>query len=582
MVLAGDPQTALTAGGLCVACAAALPRKERRSALLGLAVVSSLAVLVAAVQLLPALSTFSETGLGAHGFTRAQSWSLEPVRLLDLVIPQLFAGPAAPVPVKLLGLGEFQSLWADSLFLGAPALGLALVAVRHSKRRREVWLLLVLAIVGLLVALGSHTPIYELLQRALPPWRAFRYPEKTMVFVTFALAALAGLGAQAALDAPGSRRTLLAGLAACLALTIAAVGVGQGSGSALLWLAGAGEQARAELATVLPAFSAQAFVGLLMALVAFVWSFALRARPAIAALGLVAFVGGTCLVGNRGVSRGYRVEPEIVFAEPRTLSQMRRLEPQLYGKARFYAYDEEQVYREPVKGRDGKARAMVRFDNANLVRGTGALFGVEGLVGYLPLSATGRAERSNELLPDEVYLRSFNARFLLEPDPRAATIDDSFRVREVPGAGARIRLAQAVVVAGEAQMADAVRAPGFDPVSQVVVEAPGFPTTAPTAASLTVNSYAPERVEIEARSETPCALFIADRFAPGWTATLDGAPVPIVPADLVGRAVAMPAGKHQVVMSYRAPGLRTGALLSLLGIAGCLALGLLWKRRPRP
>ena len=587
MALGGDPQTAFLAAVLCGAAALApAVGVSRRRSLASLSVIGALALLLAAVQLLPALSGFSEIGMYARDFKEGQRWSLEPLRLLDLVVPQPFAAPAAPAPVALFGLSEFQSLWADSLFVGAPVLALAWAGLRRSPRRREAWLLFALAAVGLVIALGSHTPVYELMQRALPPWRGFRYPEKTMAFVSFALAALAGLGAQAALESQRARRSLGLALVACLVVTFVAVGLGNGDGSALLKLAGGGEGARGELAAILPAYSAQAFIGVLLAVAALsLWLLLGRPSPAVKAVALVAMVGGSCLFANRGLSRGYRVEPALVFAEPKAVAQMRRMEPDPLGKARFYVHDEHQVYPEPVKGRDGKARAMVRFDSANLVRGKAAEFGVEGLVGYLPLTAGGRAWRSNEVLPDEVYLRSFNARFFLELDPAAKTIEDSFRVREVPGAGARIRLAQAIAAAGEADVAAKVRAAGFDPVAQVVVEAEGFPTGAPTEASVEVRHYAEERIEVEAQSQTACALFVADRFAPGWRATIDGQAAAIVPADYVGRAVALPAGRHQVEMTYRAPGLRTGAALSILGLIAAVALAVGRPRKraaPRP
>ena len=90
--------------------------------------------------------------------------------------------------------------------------------------------------------------------------------------------------------------------------------------------------------------------------------------------------------------------------------------------------------------------------------------------------------------------------------------------------------------------------------------------------------YSPEAIELETESENPCALFVADAFAKGWSATLDGAPMEIVPANIAGRAVAIPAGQHQVRMEYRTPGLRLGLGLSGLGY---LAIGavILGRRR---
>ncbi len=82
-----------------------------------------------------------------------------------------------------------------------------------------------------------------------------------------------------------------------------------------------------------------------------------------------------------------------------------------------------------------------------------------------------------------------------------------------------------------------------------------------------------ERVQVEAESSGPGLLVMNDAWAPGWKATIDGAPVPILPADVVARAVAWPAGRHTLEMRYEMPGLRAGLWISALGalaLAGLL------------
>lgn len=58
-------------------------------------------------------------------------------------------------------------------------------------------------------------------------------------------------------------------------------------------------------------------------------------------------------------------------------------------------------------------------------------------------------------------------------------------------------------------------------------------------------------------------LVVNEGFAPGWEATIDGAPAAVVPADVAWRGVALPPGAREVVLTYRpesvARGLRIGA-----------------------
>ncbi len=53
-------------------------------------------------------------------------------------------------------------------------------------------------------------------------------------------------------------------------------------------------------------------------------------------------------------------------------------------------------------------------------------------------------------------------------------------------------------------------------------------------------------------------FFLADTFARGWSATVDGAAVPIFQANGAFRAIPIAAGTHRVVFSYDPPGLRRG------------------------
>jgi uncharacterized membrane protein YfhO len=72
-----------------------------------------------------------------------------------------------------------------------------------------------------------------------------------------------------------------------------------------------------------------------------------------------------------------------------------------------------------------------------------------------------------------------------------------------------------------------------------------------------------------------------DAWARGWSVTVDGRPARALRADVVMRGVTVPAGTHEIVWRYRVPGLRTGALLSGLGLLTLLGWGgwLLRSRR---
>ena len=133
-------------------------------------------------------------------------------------------------------------------------------------------------------------------------------------------------------------------------------------------------------------------------------------------------------------------------------------------------------------------------------------------------------------------------------------------------------------------------APNFNAVTDIPVEIPAisaadYPESAPENAQIDIITYSPEYIEVHTTSETAATLFVADAFADGWTAKIDGQAAPIYPGLIAGRAVPLSKGTHKVIMTYKTPGLRTGLFLSILGWLGMAGFVLVpfWRqRKPLP
>ncbi|HOJ20013.1 MAG TPA: YfhO family protein, partial [Armatimonadota bacterium] len=78
------------------------------------------------------------------------------------------------------------------------------------------------------------------------------------------------------------------------------------------------------------------------------------------------------------------------------------------------------------------------------------------------------------------------------------------------------------------------------------------------------------RIEVEATGGA--LLILADQFYPGWRATVDGEPAPLLAANYVLRAVPVPAGRHTVTMTYRPATFLFGLYLSLAAASLLLAV----------
>ncbi len=141
-------------------------------------------------------------------------------------------------------------------------------------------------------------------------------------------------------------------------------------------------------------------------------------------------------------------------------------------------------------------------------------------------------------------------------------------------------------VAGEAgEELAAVSASAFDPRADAVVRrdeigAAAAPSAGP-GGSARVVAEQNSRVTLAATLPRRGVVLLDDAWAPGWSVTVDGRPARALQADMVLRGVVVPAGAHRVVWSYRVPGLRAGAALSLLGLLIAAGWGgwLLVRRR---
>ena len=137
----------------------------------------AVALTLSAAVWLPALMLSGETSRAALSIEEAGALSLDPIYLLGLFVPDRS------------GAAE------RTTYVGLSVLALAVIAWRRGRppaARLRGWLIIVIGL-GTVLALGSYTPLYELIHR-LPGASLLRVPARAWLMTAFALAALAGFG----------------------------------------------------------------------------------------------------------------------------------------------------------------------------------------------------------------------------------------------------------------------------------------------------------------------------------------------------------------------------------------------------
>jgi len=139
----------------------------------------------------------------------------------------------------------------------------------------------------------------------------------------------------------------------------------------------------------------------------------------------------------------------------------------------------------------------------------------------------------------------------------------------------RTRVAQS-----EAQAADLTLAAGMDPWSEAILLAGReLAGSAQPGDEVQIEAYSAQRVRIRVQTAAEGYLVLADSYYPGWRAQVDGKPAAVERADVVLRAVAVPAGEHVVEFVFAPTSWHIGAAGSIVACLGLIAVVVSWRRR---
>ena len=579
------------AQSIVLGVALGLAGSPSRAGLARLTVALGLGVGLAGLPIGLTLGALPETARGA-GFSPdvALANAVHPAVFLQSLLPGLFGLPGAPAEAWwggrffTKGLPYFLSLYVGPVTLALAAVG----AVALPRRVRPV--LLVFAALGVWYALGERGGLAPLVSR-LPLGASFRFPSKALLLPHLALATAAGFAVERLrfgrawgwlAAATGLAAAVAVGLA--LLLTVAPPGLVAWTGVVPSYWP-----------TVAGVARHQAGFVLLLALAVGATAFAVGRRllrPGQA----VALVATLVVADMAWAGRGLNPQVHVSFFDPEPDIAALRLDDLDGGRVFSYGLDHSPAFREWL-GRGGKALTLTGLYLHRQILGPYANV-IDGVEAAEAGDLTGLAPRERELAPAAYepgrvgellpWFRNAGVARVLSLDPLShpelvplATVPIGGTAIHVYGLNTWPRASLACRATPVASPEQALALPyrkGFDPWREVALVREGgegpddaLPATCTKGrARLTSRTAGEERYEVEANASA--YLVVRASHARGWRGFVDGVPQPVLRANGKHRAVAVNAGRHEVVLRYEPPGLLAGAAVSLLALLAVAVL----------
>ena len=527
---------------------------------------------ISAVQYLPVMeyTPFSPRA-GGRDYGFGTSFSFPLVELVNTLIPE-FTG----ILDKYWGPNRIHH---HSEYVGAAVWLLVLAAFRSQVRTRTVLFFGGLTVFFTLWALGGETPFYQLIYNLVPGSKFFRAPSTVFFQATFALAVLAGFGADGLLALAPSRRFVMATGGAILVLVVLGISGGL-NGIAGAFAAPDVAALVANNANDLMIGSVRAMIFAALALGVAVLLGRRAIPPAAAAWAFIAIV----TIDQVSVLRKYwRFMPpaKVSFASDAAIDYIKKATADNPGRVIDRPIDGSWVPRDPNLNYSGLMAHGIRQAkgyHGNELRRYDHLIGAEE-EGYPQLGNPNFWALANVryFLTDAAKFPMDDAKLVVGPtrDAHGSTV----YLYELPGDNRAAWVAPAIIKAADSVTLTTVLDPRF-PVHSVAIfndsadvkavqlAAPPTPLELP----VTISRYDAGAISLSLSAPAPAgsALIVSENFYPGWTATVDGKPVTASRAmySLIG--VPLPAGARAVELRFTSASYERGKMITFAALGGAL------------
>jgi hypothetical protein len=547
-------------------------------------------IAIMAVQAFPTLAYMRETvrGIGrvqeAYYTAESMPWS----NVVTLVAPWAWGG----WPGRDIYVGR-ESVWEVVGFVGATSIVLAFALfLKPHLISRFQFTVVTLFVFGLVLALGGYIGFYPVLRKVVPGLGLFRNPGRALYIVTIATALLAGEGLER------MRQLAKADRAEFLSVVSRAWVVLAGAVASFLILFSDG-------------IRSPIFMNLLISRTSREWVAQLNRESVVELfqnfqinlLGAGLIVALALVLLNRLLWHhfsnvaswalvGLLIFELTQFARP----YMKAFHPERHEWPRrvlAFFHDNGQRYRITSIRTPADLNQGMRWRVRHV-------WGYEPTVTYAYASCIAMSQGRPPGFPEawlNVYkitplINVLGVRYLIAP-PRANLSEYGWKpvldtiecsVHENEAALARGYLVGGAKVVASEEAPRVVNSEDFLVTETVVLEKEQI-SELPTSVSLSrkdvrIVEDGVSKFVAEIECDADAWFVLMDDFLPGWSAQVDNETRKIYRANACGMAVRVPAGKHLVAFSYKAPGLEMGMILSVIGVLAYLnLLGFAVKQR---
>lgn len=498
--------------------------------------------LIGALQTLPAYE-YGKLALRWVGVTNPVAWN-QPV-------PYSVHAQYSLSPLTLIGIFIPGIKQNGDPFVGIAAFTLAAAGCALAWRERSVRIFTVIAVAGLVFALGKDNVFDGILYALAPLFEKARVPASAVYIFQLGLIVPIAYGVDAFRSEPANPRSKLW------------IAAGAGAFGVIIWA--------------------------ILMLVGLVNQLKFQFDDRIALTGLAAiFVGGVLFAALRGgLGRGPAVAALLMLA----LIEL--------GNDSGYAFREVQNgHRLPEKFETNADIAQflkqqpgpfrIQIDETELPQNFGDWYGIDVLSGYTAsvlsnvLATEWWTPRDQQLLNVAYYVSKKPAR------PEQAQVFEGatgIKVYRNPAFFPRAwAVHQAVLVQDMPETNRLLQDSNFNPRRAVLLRAPAPPmeSCSPDGDQVRIARRSSGSLDLDAQLGCNGMVVLSESYVPGWSVTVDGRPGQIREVYGAFRGLAVPGGQHQIRMRYRPLSVILGAILTLAGVIGICALGLVErKRRPK-